>query len=108
MIVDITGVSVVDTAVAGTLVRAAQAVRFLGAQTIITGIRPEVAQTLVGLGVDLTSVVTLGTLQSGIAHALAQSGEGAIINQNGKGNGSNGNGNGHKNQFTLFQRKDSH
>lgn len=82
VIVDITGVSVVDTAVAGTLVRAAQAVRFLGAQTIITGIRPEVAQTLVGLGVDLTNVTTLGTLQSGIAYALTQSGEGVIYQNN--------------------------
>ncbi|MBX0327641.1 PAS domain S-box protein [Oscillochloris sp. ZM17-4] len=70
-ILDITGVQVVDTQVANALLRAAQAVKLLGAQVIITGIRPEVAQTLVGLGLDLSSIRTLSTLQSGIAYALA-------------------------------------
>ena len=69
-ILDITGVQVVDTQVADVLLRAAQAVRLLGARVIITGIRPEVAQTLVGLGLDLSGITTLATLQSGIAHAL--------------------------------------
>lgn len=68
-ILDITGVPVVDTQVANTLVRAAQAVGLLGAQVVLTGIRPEVAQTLVGLGVNLGSVVTRSSLQSGIAYA---------------------------------------
>lgn len=71
VIIDITGVPVVDTAVANTLVKAAQAAKLLGARTLITGIRPEVAQTLIGLGVDLT-METPGTLQNGIALALAQ------------------------------------
>ncbi len=71
-ILDITGVPVVDTQVANALLRAAQAVKLLGAQVIITGIRPEVAQTLVGLGLDLSSITTLATLQSGIAWALAR------------------------------------
>lgn len=70
-ILDITGVQVVDTQVANGLLRAAQAVKLLGAQVIITGIRPEVAQTLVGLGLDLSNIVTRATLQSGIAFALA-------------------------------------
>ncbi|NNJ10454.1 PAS domain S-box protein [Chloroflexales bacterium ZM16-3] len=70
-ILDITGVQVVDTQVANALLRAAQAVRLLGAQVIITGIRPEVAQTLVGLGLDLSGIKTLSTLQSGIAYALS-------------------------------------
>jgi rsbT co-antagonist protein RsbR len=61
---------VVDTQVANVLLRAAQAVKLLGARVIITGIRPEVAQTLVGLGLDLGDITTLATLQSGIAHAL--------------------------------------
>jgi predicted ATPase/GAF domain-containing protein/tRNA A-37 threonylcarbamoyl transferase component Bud32 len=78
VIIDITGMSVVDTAVAGTLIRASQAVRLLGAQTIITGIRPEVAQTLVGLGIDMNGVITLSTFQAGIAYALSKSGEGTI------------------------------
>lgn len=69
-ILDITGVAVVDTQVANALLRAAQAVKLLGAQVVLTGIRPEVAQTLVGLGIDLGGIVTRGTLQSGIAFAL--------------------------------------
>ena len=71
-ILDITGVLVVDTQVANALVAAAQAVKLLGATVILTGIRPEVAQTLVGLGIDLRGIVTCGTLQSGIAYALAR------------------------------------
>lgn len=71
-IVDITGVRVVDSQVASALVGAARAARLLGARVVLTGIRPEVAQTLVGLGADLTGIVTLGTLQSGIAHALGR------------------------------------
>mgnify|MGYP000290583232 CR=1 FL=1 len=69
-ILDITGVSVVDTHVADALIRAARAARLLGAEVILTGIRPEVAQTLVTLETDLGSIVTLGTLQAGIRHAL--------------------------------------
>jgi rsbT co-antagonist protein RsbR len=71
-ILDITGVPVVDTQVANGLIQAAQAVRLLGAQVILTGIRAEVAQTLVGLGADLSEIVTLANLQSGIAHATQQ------------------------------------
>ena len=66
-ILDITGVPVVDTQIANVLVQAAQSVKLLGAQAVLTGIRPEVAQTLVGLGVDLSGIVTHSTLQSGIA-----------------------------------------
>src|SRR4029078_2730124 len=70
-ILDITGVQVVDTQVANALLSAAQAVKLLRAQVIITGIRPEVAQTLVGLGLDLSTIVTRSSLQSGISFALA-------------------------------------
>jgi PAS domain S-box-containing protein len=69
-ILDITGVPVVDTQVANGLIRAAQAVKLLGAQVVLTGIRPEVAQTLVGLGTSLEGIVTRSTLQSGIAFAM--------------------------------------
>jgi rsbT co-antagonist protein RsbR len=69
-IIDITGVQVVDTQIANTLVQAAQAVRLLGARVVLTGIRPDVAQTLVHLGVDLGHLVTRGSLQNGIAYAL--------------------------------------
>lgn len=69
-ILDITGVPVVDTQVASALIRAAQSVRLLGADVILTGIKPEVAQTLVGLGVDLSGIITQGSLQMGIAYAI--------------------------------------
>jgi rsbT co-antagonist protein RsbR len=69
-ILDITGVPLVDTQVADGLIRAAQAVKLLGAQVILTGIRPEVAQTLVGLGTGLDGIITRSTLQSGIEFAM--------------------------------------
>ncbi|HEU5103649.1 MAG TPA: PAS domain-containing protein, partial [Roseiflexaceae bacterium] len=69
-IIDITGVNLVDTQVAHALIQAARAVKLLGAQVVLTGLRPEVAQTLVSLGVDLSDIVTRGTLQSGIAYGL--------------------------------------
>jgi len=71
-IIDITGVNFVDTQVAHALIQAARAVKLLGAQVVLTGLRPEVAQTLVSLGVDLSDIVTRGTLQSGIAYGLRQ------------------------------------
>jgi rsbT co-antagonist protein RsbR len=74
-ILDITGVSVVDTQVAQALVSAAQAVKLLGAQVMLTGIQPPIAQTLVHLGVDLGGIITRGSLQSGIAAALRGSNE---------------------------------
>jgi rsbT co-antagonist protein RsbR len=70
-ILDLTGVPLIDTQVAAVLIQAAQAVRLLGAEVILTGIRPEIAQTLVTLGVDLRGVRTLSALQQGIAYALA-------------------------------------
>jgi rsbT co-antagonist protein RsbR len=72
-ILDITGVPVVDTQVAAALLRAARAVRLLGAKVILTGVRSEVARTLVSLGVDLGSIVTRSTLQAGIAFAMRAS-----------------------------------
>jgi rsbT co-antagonist protein RsbR len=61
---------VIDTQVAGAIIRAAQAVRLLGAQVLLTGIGPEIAQTIVHLGIDLSGIDTRGSLQAGIAHAL--------------------------------------
>ena len=64
----------IGTQVADALLRAARAVRLLGAQVVLTGIRAEVAQTLVTLGVDLVGIVTRSTLQAGIVYALQQTG----------------------------------
>ncbi|MBO9318581.1 MAG: STAS domain-containing protein, partial [Chloroflexus sp.] len=61
---------VVDTQVAGALVRAAQAARMLGAQVVLTGISPEIAQTLVHIGAELRDMTTRATLQEGIDYAL--------------------------------------
>lgn len=70
VILDITGMPHVDAAVAETLLRTVNALRLLGSAAILTGIRPEVAQALIGLDVRLADVTTLGTLQAGIARAL--------------------------------------
>jgi anti-anti-sigma factor len=72
VILDITGVQIVDTQVAQAFIQAAQAVRLLGAQVMLTGIQPQIAQTLVHLGVDLSGLQTAGSLQAGIAFALKQ------------------------------------
>lgn len=71
-ILDITGVPVVDSAVAQGLLRAAQAAQLLGAHVVLSGIRPEVAQTLVGTGANLRGIVTYSTLQQGISATLAR------------------------------------
>jgi len=72
VIIDITGLKQVDEYVATVLLRAAGALRLLGAQVMLTGMRPEVAQTLVGMGVTLDTLVTQATLESGIAHAIGR------------------------------------
>ncbi|NTV62321.1 MAG: PAS domain-containing protein [Oscillochloris sp.] len=69
-ILDITGLPVVDSQVANALLQAAQAVKLLGAEVLITGIGPEVAQTLIGIGADLSGLRTPGTLKAGITYAL--------------------------------------
>jgi CheY-like chemotaxis protein/anti-anti-sigma regulatory factor len=71
-ILDITGVPTVDTHVASVLIRASQAVRLLGAEVVLTGIRSRVARALVELGVDLGGLVTRGSLQAGIAYAQSR------------------------------------
>ncbi len=74
VLLDITGVPVVDTSVAHYLIQAARSVRLLGAEIVLVGIRPEIAQTIVQLGVDLTGIVTMADLQGGVAYALEQLG----------------------------------
>ncbi|AUX45540.1 anti-anti sigma factor protein [Sorangium cellulosum] len=74
VIVDLTGVPVVDEAIAAHLVRAASALRLLGARSIFVGISPAIARTLAHLEVDLAGITLLGDLQAGMSHALAQTG----------------------------------
>ncbi|HVK68655.1 MAG TPA: PAS domain S-box protein [Polyangium sp.] len=69
-ILDITAVPVVDADVASALVRAAQAARLLGVDVVLTGLRAEVAKTLVDMGLDLPGVRTCSTLKSGIALSM--------------------------------------
>lgn len=71
-ILDITGVKAVDTHVASALVQAAKAARLLGTEVILTGISAAVAQTIVSIGIDLSSIDTQSTLQQGIARALSR------------------------------------
>lgn len=67
LVIDITGVPVVDTQVAQGLVAVAQAARLLGGRVILVGIRPEVAQTIVGLGITTEGIQTYADLQSALA-----------------------------------------
>jgi rsbT co-antagonist protein RsbR len=69
VVIDITGVPVMDETVANHLVQTVEAARLLGATVIITGLSPEIAQTLVTIGVDLGKMHTVGDLQGGIEEA---------------------------------------
>jgi rsbT co-antagonist protein RsbR len=73
-IIDITGVPTVDTLVAQHLLKTVGAARLMGAECIISGIRPQIAQTIVHLGVDLADVVTKATLADAFAIALKRAG----------------------------------
>lgn len=73
-IIDITGVPTVDTLVAQHLLKAVAAARLMGAECIISGIRPQIAQTIVHLGVDLGDVITKSTLADALKIALAKCG----------------------------------
>ncbi len=70
VILDITGVPVIDTGVANYLLQAARAARLLGSTVVLVGIGAEIAQTIVQLGIDLTGIITRANLQSGIEYAL--------------------------------------
>jgi rsbT co-antagonist protein RsbR len=73
-ILDITGVPTVDTLVAQHLLKTVTAIRLMGAECIISGVRPQIAQTIVHLGVDLQGVTTRANLADALALALKQSG----------------------------------
>jgi rsbT co-antagonist protein RsbR len=73
-ILDITGVPMVDTVVAQYLLKTAMAVRLMGSECVISGIRPQIAQTIVQLGIDLGDITTRATLADALAWALEKSG----------------------------------
>ncbi len=74
-IIDITGVSTVDTLVAQHLLKTVAAARLMGADCIISGIRPQIAQTIVQLGVDLNEVTTKASMAAALRVALQRSGQ---------------------------------
>jgi rsbT co-antagonist protein RsbR len=73
-IIDITGVPAVDTQVAQHLLKTVMAARLLGAECIISGIRPQIAQTVVGLGIDFGTIATKSSLSDALLLALRRSG----------------------------------
>ena len=82
-IIDITGVPTVDTLVAQHLLKTVTAIRLMGADCIISGIRPQIAQTIVHLGVNLEDVMTKATLADAFVVALERTGT-AVVKSHGK------------------------
>jgi predicted ATPase/anti-anti-sigma regulatory factor/GAF domain-containing protein len=72
VILDVTGLRDVDASAIDSLMQTARALRLLGTAVVLSGVGPEVAQTIISLGVDLSAIVACGNLESGIAYALAQ------------------------------------
>lgn len=70
LLIDITGVPVIDTMVTHHIIQAVKAVKLLGTTCIVVGIRPEIAHTIVSFGIDLDEFMTAGTLQRGVEEAL--------------------------------------
>jgi rsbT co-antagonist protein RsbR len=77
-IIDITGVPTVDTLTAQHLLKTVTAARLMGADCIISGIRPQIAQTIVHLGVDLGTVITKATMADAFALALQRTGQAVV------------------------------
>ena len=69
-LLDITGVPIVDTQTAQHLLEAITAARLLGTKVVLTGVRPNIAQTMVHLGIDLSGVETCSSLDAGLRTAL--------------------------------------
>ncbi|KAB8140144.1 STAS domain-containing protein [Chloroflexia bacterium SDU3-3] len=74
LIIDITGVPIVDTGVANHLLQMARAISLLGAEVVVVGIGAEIAQTIIQLGLDMSAIMTMANLEAGIAYALEQRG----------------------------------
>jgi rsbT co-antagonist protein RsbR len=73
-IIDITGVPAVDTQVAQHILKTVMAARLMGAECIISGIRPQIAQTIVALGIEFGDILTKATLADALRHAVRLSG----------------------------------
>ncbi|HEY6729270.1 MAG TPA: STAS domain-containing protein [Polyangiaceae bacterium] len=74
IIIDITGIDVMDTRTVDHFMRMARAVRLLGAQCVLTGINPHIAQTVVHMGIDLSNIVTHRTLHEALQRYVESSG----------------------------------
>jgi anti-anti-sigma regulatory factor/ligand-binding sensor protein len=72
VIIDVTGVPIMDTKVADHLLQTVRAAKLLGTECVLTGISPEMAGTVVSLGLDLSGITTQGNLQNGIKYALSR------------------------------------
>jgi rsbT co-antagonist protein RsbR len=83
-IIDITGVPTVDTLVAQHLLKTITAARLMGAECIISGVRPQIAQTIVHLGIDLSQVITKAKLSDAFALCLQRNGK-TVVSVNGRG-----------------------
>jgi rsbT co-antagonist protein RsbR len=86
-IIDITGVPVVDTLVAQHLLKTVAAARLMGADCVISGIRPQIAQTIIHLGVDLSDVSTKATLADAFMLILRRSGHAIVRDDKSKTGG---------------------
>lgn len=75
VLIDVTGVPLIDTGVANYMLQMARATQLLGAQVVLVGISAEIAQTMVQLGVDMQSIQTRSNLQAGIEYALRMQGQ---------------------------------
>jgi len=73
-IIDITGVPAVDTQVAQHILKTVVAARLMGAECVISGIRPQIAQTIVALGIEFGDIATKATLADALVHALRAGG----------------------------------
>ncbi|MFD8583361.1 STAS domain-containing protein [Streptomyces californicus] len=82
-IIDITGVPAVDTQVAQHLLKTVVAARLMGAECTISGIRPQIAQTIVALGIEFGDIVTKASLADALQHALRRSGVDLVTHRDG-------------------------
>ncbi|GIV97729.1 MAG: hypothetical protein KatS3mg057_2386 [Herpetosiphonaceae bacterium] len=74
VIIDITGISIIDTAVAQRIEQLAQSIQLLGARVMLTGIKADIAQTIIDLGLNFSTIRTAGRLQDGVAAVLGEMG----------------------------------